>query len=115
MAYWLWKDDDAVWHLRVTTQRVRHTFQGLIQPLSGTVISSLVPVASKRRDELSLVDGLVVFNFHPHDDVDGIDFRVAGPDALELALRIDGDYDPTHVFLGRESKEPGSAHFILTP
>jgi hypothetical protein len=115
MAYWIWEDQDQVWHLRVTTQRVRHRFEGVLRPLSGTAITDLVPVAPKRHDELAIGDGEVAFDFHPHEDVDGIDFRLAGPPALELALRIDGDYDPTHIWVGQTRLQPREAHFLLLP
>lgn len=115
MAYWIYEDNDQVWHLRATTQRVRHRFEGAIHPLPGTAIVYLQPVAPKRRDELALVGGDIQFDFHPHQDVDGIDFRIQGPPALEFALQIDGDYDPTHIYIGRRHVSPEEAHFILAP
>jgi hypothetical protein len=115
MAYWIWHDADNVWHLRTTTQRTRHGFTGLIHPLPGTTIVNIQPVAPKRRDELGLINGDLKYNFHPRENVDGIDFQLTGPGAIELALRIDGDYDPTHIFVGSHEQQPSNAHFIISP
>ncbi|HVW19805.1 MAG TPA: hypothetical protein VHC86_01180 [Opitutaceae bacterium] len=115
MGYWIYQDEDLVWHLRATTQGVRHRFEGAIHPLPGTTIANLRAVGSKRKDELEVVNGDIRFDFHPHEDVDGIDFNLLGPPQAEFALRIDGDYDPTHIRIGRRQKEPASAHFLLTP
>jgi len=115
MAYWVWKDTDGLWHLRTSTQRVPHTFSGMLRPLPGSSFVDVNPVSPKRRDELSIVQGEIVFRFHPKNNVDGIDFRMVGPDAIELALQIDGDYDPTHIVVGQAEQQPSAAHFILAP
>jgi hypothetical protein len=115
MGYWIYQDEDSVWHLRATTQGVRHRFEGAIHALPDTVIGNVQAVGSKRKDELEMVNGDIRFDFHPHQDVDGIDFQLNGPVQLEFALRIDGDYDPTHIRIGRREREPAEAHFVLTP
>ncbi|HEX3728732.1 MAG TPA: hypothetical protein VHV47_02935 [Opitutaceae bacterium] len=115
MGFWIYKDEDSVWHLRATTQEIRHRFSGAIHPLPGTVITDLRPIAVRERDALDVVNGDIRFHLHPHEDTDGFDFRVTGPEAIEFALKIDEDYDPTHIYIGQRRVVPQEAHFILTP
>src|SRR3954463_2866174 len=40
-AYWLWKEDDGTWHLRTTSARQPHRFQGKIHPTTAGAIEAL--------------------------------------------------------------------------
>jgi hypothetical protein len=115
MGYWVWKDQDAVWHVRTTSDRVRHHFEGKIHPFPGTAIFNLHAISHERDDRIEMVDGDIAFHFKPRENVDGIDFQLTGPDALEFSLQIDNDDDPTHIFVGDRQRKPANAHFIISP
>jgi hypothetical protein len=115
MGYWVWKDQDAVWHVRTTSARVRHHFEGKIHPFPGTAIFNLQAISHERDDRLDMVGGDISFMFRPRENIDGIDFQLTGPDALELDLRIDDDGDPTHIFIGERQRQPANSHFIISP
>jgi hypothetical protein len=121
-AYWIWKDDDGTWHVRTTSARVPHRFQGIIRPSLAGSIQALKGVGLEnpgRRgrggDRLEFVGGDVVFDFSTKDTEDGLDFQLVGNPCLEFDLRIDGDEDPGKIYVGKNQSKPGKAHFILCP
>src|SRR2546423_977678 len=65
-AYWLWKEDDGTWHLRTTSARQEHRFQGRIHPMTAGSIEALVGVGLEgggrrhRGDGMDLSDGDIV-------------------------------------------------------
>ncbi|MES2694470.1 MAG: hypothetical protein V4773_13425 [Verrucomicrobiota bacterium] len=118
-AFWVWRDADGLWHLRTTAKRTMHRFQGRIRPLSPAVISDVQPVSleqSRRSDDkVGMVGRDLAFNFTTTEKNDGFDFRVTGSACIEFDLRLDGDGDPAHIYLGKDQTKPASAHFILCP
>src|SRR3954470_15389386 len=37
-AFWVWRGDDGTWHLRTTSARVNHRYQGIIHPdIAGSI------------------------------------------------------------------------------
>ena len=118
-AYWLWRDSDDTWHLRTTTARKAHHFQGRIHPIPPGRISELAGVSleggRRRADGLGMVDGDIALDFTTKGDEDGLDFKFSRGECLELDLRIDGDGDPGKIFIGQKQTRPGSSHFMLCP
>src|SRR5438105_12831441 len=99
-AYWLWKEDDGTWHLRTTSARQEHRFQGRIHPMTAGSIEALVGVGLEgggrrhRGDGMDMVEGDVVLDFRTKASEDGLDFQLRGNVCLEFDLRIDGDGAP---------------------
>jgi hypothetical protein len=115
-AYWLWKDSDAVWHLRTTAPRNGRRFRGLIRPLPGTTIVDVKPLGGGQRDErLASTGKVVAFNYWTRNGVNGFDFRINGGGCIEFDLKIDGDGDPSHILIGKNDHRPKDAHFLLCP
>jgi hypothetical protein len=119
IAYWLWRDADGLWHLRSTTTKGSHRFQGRIHADTPNtlIIASRVSMESNGRhaDDIGLVDGDIAFNLITEGKQDGFDFRVARDTCLEFELRIDGDGDPSRIHLGASQTRPAGAHFLLCP
>ena len=118
-AYWLWRDSDDTWHLRTTSARKAHHFQGRIHPIPPGRISELAGVGleggRRRTDGLGMADGDIALDFTTKGEEDGLDFKFSRGECLELDLRIDGDGDPGKIFIGQKQTKPGNSHFMLCP
>ncbi|HTZ21396.1 MAG TPA: hypothetical protein VMC06_10990, partial [Opitutaceae bacterium] len=118
-AYWLWRDSDDTWHLRTTSARKAHHFQGRIHPVPPGTISELVGVSleggRRRADGLGMVDGDIALDFTTKGEEDGLDFKASRSECLEFDLRIDGDGDPGKIYIGPKQTRPGNSHFMLCP
>ena len=118
-AFWLWTDGEGAWHLRTTTARRSHRFQGRIHPVAPGAIVGLEGVGleggRRHADEIGMVAGDLALDFTTKGAEDGVDFHVSGNCCLEIDLRIDGDGDPGRIFIGPKQTRPGSAHFMLCP
>lgn len=114
-AYWVWKDEDGVWHLRTTAGQSGRAYEGVIRPLPGAEITDLKPVGLGPNAELGMTGRTLTFRFRTRNGVDGFDFRLNGSACVEFDLRIDGDGDPAHIYLGRTQQRPALQHFLLCP
>lgn len=115
-SFWLWRDDDGLWHLRSTAPRAGRNFQGLIRPLPGTLITDVKPLrAEGPRDHVASDGKVVAFHYWTRNTVDGFDFRIQGDGCVEFDLRIDGDGDPNHIRIGKSEHRPRDSHFLLCP
>jgi hypothetical protein len=114
-AYWLWKDEDRVWHLRTTAARRGHQFEGVIRPFPGAEIVDVRGVGLGPNAQLGMAGRTVTFQWHTKQGMDGFDFRVNGGDCLEFELRINQDGDPAHIYVGKGQFSPQKEHFLLCP
>lgn len=90
-AYWVWRDDDDVWHLRTTARRTGHRYQGTIRPLTGGEIVGLELVGIDPKDRVGMVGRALSFDWRTRRVIDGFDFRLSGDVCLEFDLRLDED------------------------
>ena len=114
--YWLWRDDEGLWHLRTTAPRAGRNFKGLVRPLPGTSITDVKPIRELGpRDSVANNGKLVSFHYWTRNGVDGFDFRIVGGGCVEFDLRIDEDGNPNHIVIGKNDHHPRDAHFLLCP
>ena len=121
-AYWVWKEDDGTWHIRTTSARVNHHFQGSIHPdLAGSIqqLKGVNLAGPGRRgrggDKLEMAGNDIVFDIHTSNTQAGLDFQIVGAPCLEFDLRLDGDTDASKIHLGKNQVKPDKSHFILCP
>lgn len=114
-AFWIWRDDDGLWHLRTTSRRVAHRFQGTIRPLPGSEIMDFKRVGLDPNDRAGLVGRTLSFDWRTSRLIDGFDFRLRGETGLEFDLRLDEDGSSRYIYLGRDRTKPSAAHFLLCP
>lgn len=114
-AFWIWRDDDGVWHLRTTSRRVAHRFQGTIRPMLGAEIVDLKRIDLDPNDRAGLVGRALTFDWRTSRVIDGFDFRLQGDACLEFDLRLDEDGTSRYIYLGRDRIKPDTAHFLLCP
>lgn len=117
-SYWVWRDAEG-WHLRTTSARKDHKFQGRIRAQTPGAISDIKAVSmehnKKGSDRLAMEGGELVFELFTSGKNDGFDFKVSGNGCLEFYLQIDGDSDPKRIHLGQSQTAPPSTHFRLCP
>ena len=114
-AFWIWRDDDGVWHLRTTASRLSHRFQGVIRSAPGTEIVELRPISVGKNDRLAQNGPTITFDWHTKNRIDGFDFTLRGEGSLEFDLRLDGDDTSRYIYLGKNKSRPERAHFRLSP
>lgn len=114
-GYWIWKDDDLIWHLRTTSGRTGHGFEGVIRPFPGAEIVDVRGVGLGPNAQLGMNGRAVTFKWRTRNDMDGFDFRVNGSDCLEFELRTNQDGDPAHIYIGKGKHRPGKEHFLICP
>jgi hypothetical protein len=112
-SFWVWKDEQGVWHLRETTSRVRRHFQGRIRAYDGAQIVDVRGFQIGAHDWLAVQGRDIVFDLDNKQHIDGFDWRVNGGGCLEFDLRIDGSGDASRIFIGQKEQTPKSAHFTL--
>src|ERR1043165_4337928 len=61
-AFWIWEDEQGVWHLRETTQRVRRHFQGRIRGYGGAQIVDVRGFQIGAHDWLAVQGRDIVFD-----------------------------------------------------
>jgi hypothetical protein len=105
-AYWVWKDENGIWHLRETTQSVRRHFQGRIRASGGAQIVDLRGFQIGAHDWLALEGRDIVFDLDNKQHIDGFDFRVNGGGCLEFDLRIDHSGDGNRIYIGKTERVP---------
>ncbi len=108
--YAVWRDRDG-WHLRTTSDRRTHRFQGEVRIEGG----SFVQVNSYRNArekpaahwKFKPNKQELVFDFQSHERLDGVRFRVnPGADRVMFTLRIDGSDEVGQVYVGRKNQFP---------
>lgn len=114
-AFWVWRDDDGVWHVRTTARRVGHRYQGVIRPLEGAEIVGLTLVGIDPADRVGMVGRALSFDWRTRRLIDGFDFRLKGDACLEFDLRLDEDESVRYIYVGKNKVRPESAHFLLCP
>ncbi len=114
-AYWVWKDQDGVWHLRTTAGQSGRAYEGVIRPLPGAEITDVKPIGLGPKAELGMTGRTLTFRFRTRNGIDGFDFRLTGSACVEFDLRIDRDGDPAHIYLGQNQRRPALEHFLLCP
>lgn len=113
-AYWIWRDDDGVWHLRTTARR-GHRFQGVVRPLEGAQIGDLKLVGIDPKDRVGIVGRTLSFDWQTRGAIDGFDFRIQGQGCVEFDLRLNEDGSSRYIYLGKDKIRPEAAHFLLCP
>lgn len=89
---WIWHDDDG-WHLRTTSPKRPHHFQGVIWSMVG--------------------DDRMVFDFHTHGREDGLDWKTSGAACVWFNITIDGEGTRDAVRIGARSVSPERHMFQL--
>ncbi len=115
MAYWIWQGAKGDWHLRSTTQKQSHRFQGRIRPQEGASLGNLTPTRLERGDRMRLQDQDILFDFTTQGGEDGFDFTLNGSACVEMNLRIDGAAHPRLVVIGKTEQAPAAARFLVCP
>jgi hypothetical protein len=117
--YAIWHGKQG-WHLRTTTGKKAHDFQGKITVVGGqfeNVTSHELEKKGKARDRWTLTEpgkNEINFTFKTHNHIDGINFRVtAGATKIRFDVTIDGKADPETVYVGRNGLHPKKMPFAL--
>jgi hypothetical protein len=110
--YYVWRDDQG-WHVRTTTGRTKHFFEGVITSLGGKIQNygtfllenkDIVRVNSNRT-QLS-------FRFATDKGIDGFDFQTDA-ETLRFDMKLDGERRADVIYLGLNGENPKSASFEL--
>ena len=115
MAYWVWTGGKGDWHLRTTTSKQRHRFQGRVHPLQGSSLSNLKTTRLEWGDRMRLQGTDIVFDFSTQGGEDGFDFTLNGNSCIEMDLRIDKAPHPKLVVIGKGEVAPAASHFVVCP
>lgn len=122
-GYWIWRDDDGSWHLRTTSGRQGHRFQGRIRSSEPGAIQAVAGIGleapgRKRRggaDHYRIENGEIVFDFATKSSIDGLDFQLVGNSCVDFDLRIDGDGDAGKIHIGKSAVQPTKPRVIFCP
>ena len=116
--FWVWFGDGQ-WHLRTTTDKKTHRFQGTIEAAGGVFTRLHIPKAEglgPNSDKIALNNArtAIAFDFTTDGQVDGVSFDV-GPavTALGFTLAIDGQPQPLRITIGKGGDHPPAAKFVL--
>lgn len=111
-GYRLWHDRNG-WHLRTTTPGDGdHVFRGVIR--SADDIRVVAEFHNEPADFVRAEDHTIVFEFHTHDGVDGIDFRVGCTDHVSFNLQANGVQVPAErIWLGKVGRAPGNPFTVF--
>jgi hypothetical protein len=111
--YFFWHDREG-WHLRTTTARERHHFEGEITAEGGS-IRDLRGYSLEHNDwlKVSQENRRISFDLSTEAGIDGFDFRT---DARELRVQLlmDGKERPEHIFIGANSVNPDTLPFVIS-
>lgn len=113
-GWYVWHDENGL-HIRTTTPADRdHVFTAVLTT-TGT-FSDVDKVRLENADDIKVTDNghRLVVKFHTYDGIDGVDFHIAGGDALRL--RFDqgaGLIDASNIFMGRYSVHPDNNPFVI--
>ena len=115
LAYWIWQSPKGDWHIRSTTQKQLHRFQGRIRPQAGAALSNIKATRLGRGDRVRLQGEDIIFDFSTQGGEDGFDFKATDGACVEMNLRIDGTSHTKLVVIGKTEQAPAEAHFIVCP
>lgn len=115
MGFWVWQAPHGKWHLRSTTTRQTHRFQGRIRPMQGAGLNGLAATRNEWNDRMRIDGNDIIFDFVTQGGEDGFDFGMTGNACVEMDLRIDGTAHPRLVVIGQTEQAPASSHFIVCP
>ena len=117
--YAVWHDKKG-WHLRTTTAKVKHHFQGSITVDGGTIEAAhslRLEKEGKLADHWRLdMPGRqkLAFDFKTDEGVDGIDFKVsASAKTIHFNLLIDGKHQAKKILIGQDNDHPAQDPFTL--
>jgi len=113
MAYWVWVDPSGGWHVRTTTARSAHVFEGVVTVEGAGVLTAVKPTKVEWGDTIRLLNPKQIkFRFQTMGGIDGFDFRANSP-FVRFDLLIDGRRAPQSVFVGASSLRPAGQPFDL--
>ncbi len=110
--FMLWRENNGIWHLRTTTGRKQHRFNGEITA-EGGAISDVTAISTEKKDWVAAKDPKhIVFNLSTNGAIDGFDFRTTAS-SLKFSLFIDGETQTNLVYIGAQAANPPSIPFNL--
>ncbi len=117
-SYFVWHDAHG-WHLRSTTEKVKHQFKGHIEVEGGTIEkihSYKLEKTGELADQWKLDSSKhgVKFDFETDGGIDGINFHVSkDAKSIRFKLLIDGKEQTEHIHIGRAGHHPKDNPFTL--
>jgi hypothetical protein len=112
MAYWIWVDPNGTWHVRTTTARSPHVFEGVVT-VEGGALTAVKPTKAEWGDTIRLLNPRQIrFKFQTMGGIDGFDFRANSP-FVRFDIFIDGRKMPQSVFIGQNNLRPAGQPFDL--
>jgi len=113
MAYWIWVDPSGQWHVRTTTARAPHVFEGVVTVEGAGVLTAVKPTKVEWNDTIRLLNPKQIkFKFQTMGGTDGFDFRANSP-FVRFDIFIDGRKVPQSVFIGQNNQRPAGQPFDL--
>ena len=113
MAYWVWVDPSGLWHVRTTTARAPHVFEGVVTVEGRGVLTALKATKVEWGDTIRLLNPRQIkFKFQTMGGIDGFDFRANSP-FVRFDFWIDGRKHPDKVFVGQGNIRPAGQPFDL--
>lgn len=110
--YYVWRDDQG-WHVRTTTGKSKHLFEGTITSLGGKVQNyGTVQLENKDLVKINSNRTQLSFRFATDRGIDGFDFQTDAS-ALRFDLKLDGERRSDAIYLGLDGENPRSAPFEL--
>ncbi len=111
-GYRIWHDGTG-WHLRTTTPTDGdHVFRGVIRSADDVVVVN--EVRDEPADIVRSEGHLIAFEFHTHDHIDGLDFRVGCTDHVSFNLQANGAQVPAaRIWLGKVGRAPGNPFTVF--
>ncbi len=113
-GWYFWHDDNGL-HLVTTTPSDRVHYFTAVLTSTGT-FRDIDKMRLENVDDVKVSDNghRLVVKFHTHDGIDGVNFHLAGGDAVRLHLDQGGQtIDPSNIFLGRFSVHPDHNPFTV--
>jgi hypothetical protein len=115
-AYWIWEDGNGTWHLRTTTAKKQHRFQGSVRTQQPSAqVTGFKAVGTETNDRIRTQNDRVFFDFTTQGHEDGIDFTVSQNSCLTFNLEIDGQDHPKLIIIGKDNVSPAAGYFSLCP
>ena len=114
-ALWIWLNPRGEWRVRSTTGGATHQFKGTVMGESAP-LQSVHCARNEMRDQVTLTEGRIDYEFTTSGHIDGFDFRTSERGGCaRFALTPGGPSDSYRVFVGRDRRTPASFDFVLCP
>ncbi len=110
--YIIWRESSGLWHLRTTTGRKQHSFNGEIEAEDGRIYEMRTVRAEKKDWATIDKQKRIVFDLVTNGAIDGFDFRTDAK-SLKFRLNIDGEARTDNVYIGEKASNPPGMPFIL--